>query len=347
MLADRSGMALVLTLLAVSFLVAVTVQLSTSVNWQMQAAANQAEEVQLDAMLVSGLHLVQAALYADQKENEFDTVFDRWGTIAPETLGNLFHNGRLEIKVTDLSGRLQLNALVETEEKKKEREEGQRRGPRRTGKPKKKPVEIQRDLWLQMLLSGEFAVEDEDRARELLDALTDWLDEDDEELENGAEQGYYSTLDPPYAPANGPLLVADELLLIKGWDRRLVYGDKEHSGIIDYLTVVGDDGKININTAPVPVLKALSPEMSDELAADIIEFRNDEANRDMLSKPDWYRQMGGFPGDITLADDVLTTSSSLFLVTVTASTDTLQRRGSGILQRLQNGEQRLFYWKVE
>ncbi|RWX45880.1 hypothetical protein H206_00719 [Candidatus Electrothrix aarhusensis] len=57
LLRDRSGMALILTLLAVSFLVAITVRLSTSVNQQMQAAANQSTAVRLDAMLLSGLIL--------------------------------------------------------------------------------------------------------------------------------------------------------------------------------------------------------------------------------------------------------------------------------------------------
>ena len=343
---DRSGMALVLTLMAVSFLAAVTVQLSTSVNWQMQAAANQGRVVQLDAILTSGLHLAQAALLADQKNNEFDTVFDSWANLTPETMKNLFSEAVVEIKVTDLSGRLQVNALVETEEQKKQRDEAEKRGPRGP-KKKKKFTQVQYDLWMQMLLSGDFAVEDEDTARVLLDSLIDWLDEDDEELENGAEQGYYSGLDPPYAPANGPMLVPGELSLVRGWNGRLLHGDKEHSGIIDYLTVYGDDGKININTAPTPVLKALSPEMTDELAADVVEFRNDEANKDLLSQPDWYRRMGGFPGDITLSNDVLTTTSSFFLVTVTARTDTLQRTGQGVLQRLKNGEQRLLFWKVE
>ncbi|MCW5201540.1 hypothetical protein VU12_01220, partial [Desulfobulbus sp. US4] len=83
LLRDRSGMALILTLLAVSFLVAVTVRLSTSVNQQMQAAANQSTAVRLDAMLLSGLNLARAALLADQKDNEntSDSQFDSWGTI--------------------------------------------------------------------------------------------------------------------------------------------------------------------------------------------------------------------------------------------------------------------------
>jgi general secretion pathway protein K len=343
MVRNSSGMALVLTLLAVSFLVAVTVQLSGSVNWQMQAAANQGRIVRLDAMLASGLSLVRAALRADQQENEYDTVFDSWAVIGPETLQALFPEGRLELKVTDLSGLLQINALV----KKSGTQAGRSPKPVPGQGGNKDFAQLQRAIWQRLLLSGNFAVEDEDTARELLDTLSDWLDPDENERENGAEQGYYASLDPPYAPANGPMLFREELLLVKGWTRQLLYGDKEHSGILQYLTAGGDGGKININTAPAPVLMALSPEMTEELAADLIDFRNDEANRDRLAAPDWYRSVDGFPGDVTLEQKVITTGSNVFMVTVNAAMDRLQRTGTGILLRLENGEQKLLYWKVE
>jgi len=348
-------MALVITLLAISFLVAVTVQLGTSVNWQMQVAANQGKLVRLDAMLLSGLHLARAALWADQQENDFDSDFDDWREFEPDILAAIFNDGTLEVKVTDLSGLLQVNGLVLTEEEKKEQDKGQKSGnldntPRGSGRnkgPKKDQEKIQRDLWKRFLLSGDFAVEDENAATGLVDCLVDWLDEDDEEHENGAERGYYSSREPPYVPANRPVMFSEELLLVKGWDKKLLYGDKEHSGIIDYLTVVGQDGKININTAPALVLQALSSEMTEELAADLVDFGSEQENKDLLARPDWYRQVSGFPGDITFDADLITTSSSYFLVTVTVRIDELQRTGTGIIQRKENSEQALLYWKVE
>ncbi|MCH7729342.1 MAG: general secretion pathway protein GspK, partial [Planctomycetes bacterium] len=51
---------------------------------------------------------------------------------------------------------------------------------------------------------------------EIADAIMDWLDEDDEPREFGAELEYYSSLTPPYAPKNGPLETVEELLLIRG-----------------------------------------------------------------------------------------------------------------------------------
>ena len=348
MLRDRSGMALVLTLLAVSFLVAVTVQLGSSVNRQMHSAANQGKIVQLDTMLLSGLNLARAALLSDQQENDYDSSFDDWGEFEQDTLAAVFSKGTLGINVTDLSGLLQVNALVLTDEEKKKRKKKQ--GPTKKGKKKgikKDPEKIRRDLWKRFLTSGNFALEDEDDVAGLVDSLVDWLDKDDEEHENGAEREHYSARNPPYIPANGPILFLEEILLVKGWNKKVLYGGKERSGIIDYLTIAGQNGMININTAPAPVLQALHADMTEELTADLVDFRSEEENRDLLAKPDWYRQAGDFPGDITFDKDLITTISSFFLVTITAQIDGLQRTGKGVVHRNENTEQTLLYWKVE
>jgi len=328
MLRDCSGMALVLTVLAVSFLVAVTVQLGSSVNWQMQVAANQGTVVRLDALLLSGLQLARTALWADQQNNDFDCRFDEWGEFDPEVPAGIFPDGNVEIQIKDLSGLLQVNGLVLTGEE---------------GDSEK----IQREFWKRFLMSGNFVVEDEDVADALLDSLVDWLDEDDEEHEHGAEQGFYSSRQPSYVPADRPMLFLEELLLVKGWGKELLYGDGEHVGVIDYLTTSGRDGKININTAPAPVLQALHSEMTEGLANDLISFRSESDHEEMLADSNWYKQVSGFPGDITFDAELITTVSSFFSVTVTARLNGLQRTGTGIVQRMDNREQTLLSWKVE
>ncbi len=305
-------------------------------------------------MLMSGLHLARAALLADQQENDFDSGLDNWGEFEPDTLAEIFADGRLEIKVTDLSGLLQVNALVLTDERKtslvedaKDANNGRPLSPAQINELVNNYKQVQRDLWKRFLLSENIAIEDEDVATGLVDSLADWLDQDDEERENGAERGYYSSQDPSYVPANRPIFFPEELLLVKGWNKKLLYGEKEHSGIIDYLTITGQDGKININTAPAQVLQALSSEMTEEFVADLIDFRDNDENRDRLAQPSWYRQVSGFPGDITFEKDMITTSSSYFLVTITARINRLQRTGSGVIHRKENNEQELLYWKVE
>ena len=69
---------------------------------------------------------------------------------------------------------------------------------------------------------------------EVADAILDWLDEDDEARELGAEVAYYSGLSPPYAPKNGQLETVEELLLVRGVTPQLLFGmDSNRNGIID------------------------------------------------------------------------------------------------------------------
>lgn len=69
---------------------------------------------------------------------------------------------------------------------------------------------------------------------DVADAILDWLDEDDEAREYGAESPYYSSLEPPYAPKNGPLDTVEELLRVRGVTPQLLFGsDTNRNGQID------------------------------------------------------------------------------------------------------------------
>lgn len=67
---------------------------------------------------------------------------------------------------------------------------------------------------------------------EIADAILDWIDEDDEPREFGAEIEYYSGLG--YGPKNGPLDTLEELLLVRGVTPDLLFGaDSNRNGVID------------------------------------------------------------------------------------------------------------------
>jgi len=69
---------------------------------------------------------------------------------------------------------------------------------------------------------------------QIADAILDWLDSDDNARENGAEQEYYSSLVPAYAPRNGPPLSIEELLLVRDVTPALLFGaDTNRNGRID------------------------------------------------------------------------------------------------------------------
>lgn len=69
---------------------------------------------------------------------------------------------------------------------------------------------------------------------DIADGILDWLDEDDEPREYGAEYDYYASLEEPILPRNGPVLSLDELLHVPGVTRELLYGwDTNANGILD------------------------------------------------------------------------------------------------------------------
>jgi len=125
--------------------------------------------------------------------------------------------------------------------------------------------------------------EDTDLWPTLIDSLLDWTDKDDKARANGAEtDDYYATLKPPYKAANSPLETVEELLLVKGYTRTILFGGtlkpateleepKAISGIADLLTTYGD-GKVNINSASQRVLMTL-PGVDELVAGAILEER--------------------------------------------------------------------------
>ena len=62
----------------------------------------------------------------------------------------------------------------------------------------------------------------EDMQPDILDAILDWMDEDDEERQLGAERHYYLTLSIPYQPRNDAMRSIGELELVAGiWPEHL------------------------------------------------------------------------------------------------------------------------------
>ena len=58
----------------------------------------------------------------------------------------------------------------------------------------------------------------------IADAILDWMDADRVPRPSGAEEDYYGTLNPPYSPRNGIPDSLEELLLVKGVTRSLLFG---------------------------------------------------------------------------------------------------------------------------
>ncbi len=69
---------------------------------------------------------------------------------------------------------------------------------------------------------------------ELAAAIIDWRDADSDVSPGGAESEYYLLLSDPYYCKNGPFETIEEVLLVKGASRRLLYGeDANRNGVLD------------------------------------------------------------------------------------------------------------------
>jgi general secretion pathway protein K len=99
-------------------------------------------------------------------------------------------------------------------------------------------------------------------ADRLAQAVADWRDADDFPRARGAEREAYLAAERPVLPRNGPFRAVGEMLDVLGMDPEVF------ERVRPYVTVIGT-GRINLNTAPRPVLLSL-PGIGEE-AASVIE----------------------------------------------------------------------------
>jgi len=132
----------------------------------------------------------------------------------------------------------------------------------------------------------------------------DWIDKDNIPTEDGVESFYYETLG--YRPANAPMKSLSELYYIKG------VNEKVFKMLEDYLTVYGN-GKINVNSAPLELLLALSDEMDEETAKAVIEARPIRKLEDLMNLPGFTKEL------YFLIKPLITNKCNYFRIEVSAS----------------------------
>lgn len=311
---DDSGFALILTILIISLIVTITLQFNTSMRSEMVDAATLKEGIKLTCIAKSGFSYACAVLSGD--DPAVDSLHEDWADqkLLSSNSATLFENGRFEVRIIDFSGKIPVNSLVKEE--------------------KFKAV-LTRFLSLE-----EFDLGSED-VDNLVDAIKDWVDPDDEITKFGAENGYYQGLDRPYACKNAPLDSVEELLYVKGITKELFYGTREKPGISGYLTVYGN-GKININTADPLVLRSLSDQIDQEMVEEMVAYREDEKND--LNNPSWYKNVPGM-SHVSM-NDLQTISSTCFMIESKGFKETMSKRVTGTVER-KEGTVTVLAWKIE
>ena len=239
----NEGVALILTLLFVVLLTVLVVEFAFEAQVEASYALNSGNEFQAELAARSAIYNGIAILETDRLETELavseggssvpsDSRLSAWAV--PGTFDPL-NDAVMRTTITDEYSKINLNALIYYDQ---------------GGEP------VIRGH-IQAALIYFFQKRDESvNAEAIVDSLIDWMDEDEEVYNDGAETDFYQSAENPYPCKNGPMDSIDELLLVKGITPDLYFGRPDVEPVqlplSEYLTVHGDWlGRINPNTVYV------------------------------------------------------------------------------------------------
>lgn len=235
---------------------------------------------------------VKAILQHDAEQNQTDSFKDDWAhpvDYLPTDEGSI--KGRVE----DLQGRFNLNNF---------------------GTADAKRYEQYVAYFTRLLENIEGA--DASQARVIAAGVRDWIDADNQPTgTDGAEDSFYISQNPAYRPPNRPMRSVSEVLAVKGMTAdlydKLMHCQPAKTGAYSCITALPQfPTAINVNTAPLPVLRALTKKPGTEIERFMRE-------RDKAPLEDTAAAFKAPPdGFLTAADDLpadfVTVRSSYFLL---------------------------------
>lgn len=298
----QRGVAIVMAMGVVSLAAVVATAILTSQAAWARRAELSTQHAQALELLQAGGDWARAVLGDDQRSNNVDHPGEPWAMRLPPMP---VENGELVGHIEDQQGRFNLNNVVID--------------------GKLDPVQFAR---LQRLLSllGLPAP--------LADALADWIDGDDKpQPGHGAEDEHYLSLDPPYLPANRPLIDIDELALVRGFDPGV------RTRLAPFVTALPGSTSINVNTAAPEVLASLVEGFDLDAARLVVARRN----------VTYYRSNGDFlaqlPKGVTLPEQAIRVGSDFFLATLSVTSGGAQAQGKALLSRVEPGRWPSIVWR--
>jgi general secretion pathway protein K len=250
-----------------------------------------------------------------------DSFLDEWAKSESyfASTSAFLEEGKIAGLIQDESGKININSLVG--------ENGQFE-------------EVQKAFWERLLKNPIFGLND-DQVNTIVHGVKDWLDGDEEVTGvHGAESIAYRS--KGYRCKNGPFLSVEELMLVHGVTPEIFYGDGRREGISNYFTVFGG-GEININTAPIPILMALSHEMTEDIATNLDKFRWDDANRWALATKFWYRRV--WPYANPLPEKAITATSSAFSVHIKATLHESMKEVKVVIAKGSDSATSIVHWQ--
>lgn len=316
---NRRGVALIVTIMVVSFIIALSLEFNRTMRTHVASAGNVGQGLKALYVAQSGISYGMAMMSEDPPEA--DSLRDDWAV--PDTLAKIaaaskgLLGGDFKLEIKDLSGRIPINLMVDNEKVKK--------------------------VFTRLLRQEKFDL-DTDTTNTIVDSTMDWIDSADQEDDfnrlYGAENDYYQSLDKPYQCKNGPLDAIEELLLVKGVSPQLFWGAEDKPGIGNCVTVYSQEGaRINLNTAEPAVLEALSNDYDGKTLAGLREDATDAE----LESGQWYKDK--IDKDFT---SIVSTTSRFFQLTSMGHYGDASKEVACVIERNpDNRKIRILTWKLE
>lgn len=304
-----AGIALVTVLLVVALLVAVVVEFNRIAIADIQVSNNVVDERKILYTTISGVNAVAELLRLDGEYTRSDNLLEDWakGDTYFQSASMMLEEGEVSGGITDEDGRICVNRLV--------RPDGVL-DPRQFA------------LWRRLLEQPGFRL-NEQEALTLIYSIKDWLDPDDEVSDiYGAEDMAYQPLG--YPCKNGPMDALEELLFVNGMTQDLFYGNENRLALRSCLSVYGG-AAVNVNTAPLPVLLALSPLMNRGIAEELQAFRTEPTNRSLLQVKEWYQRL--WPYDQLIDEELIATRSRFFTVRILGTLRESRKNVQAVIER--------------
>lgn len=224
----QRGVALITVLLVVAIVTVVAAGMIARQHLAIRGSANQVLARQAWHYALGGEALAKALLRRDLQSAAtamVDHPGEAWARPLPPYP---IDQGEIRVSIADLAGRLNLNALVRNQQP--------------------DPLAIARFRRLLEVLEIEAPY---------AERLVDWLDLDQQPSgPQGAEDGAYQRLDPPYRSAGRRLHDVSELRLLLEMD------EAHYQRLAPHVSALPADVPLNVNTADAAVLASLAPDLT-------------------------------------------------------------------------------------
>lgn len=231
--AQKRGVALItaLLVLALAAMLAFAFVSQTRISLEAQSNTQRAEQALEYARGLNDFAVI--GLLRDADQGTLDSRGESWAQSLPPLP---IPNGQLTGYLEDLDGRINVNGFAATEPEIRQSTRA-----------------LLSNLLTQLNLDLRLAAHIEDA-----------IDQDDQSM-GGAEEGQYLAMTPPRRAPNRALRSIEELATV------FAMSDASYQALKPHLAALDPKAKLNINTASIPVLRSLNPEISEAIAAKLYQ----------------------------------------------------------------------------